>query len=267
MAAISELKVDSAAGEEEESEDDDYGLLLPREAQRYAATASLGSVVSLSDDEPLIIAYEVTLQRGLDCGGAYVKVFDDTVAVDAVSPASPYTIMFGPDKCGSNNKIHFIFPHKNPVTQTWEEKHQNETGVLKGDKKTHLYTLSLQADNNFAVYIDKVLSKRGSLLTHMKPAVNPPVNIDDPTDFKPSDWVDESQIDDPAAFKPDDWDESAPRMIPNEAAVKPETWLDDGQKKIADPNAVKPDDWDDEQVRILLFLCLFNGACWNLCTD
>jgi hypothetical protein len=46
--------------------------------------------------------------------------------------------------------------------------------------------------------------------------------IDDPTDEKPKDWVDEAQIKDPDAVKPDDWDESAPATIPDEDAVKPE---------------------------------------------
>jgi hypothetical protein len=31
--------------------------------------------------------------------------------------------MFGPDKCGNDNKLHFIFRHKNPKNGTIEEKH------------------------------------------------------------------------------------------------------------------------------------------------
>ena len=50
--------------------------------------------------------------------------------------------------------------------------------------------------------------------------------IDDPSDSKPSDWVDETEIDDPAAKKPEGYDD-----IP---------------KQIPDPEASKPDDWDDE---------------------
>lgn len=149
MAAISELKVES----EEEEGDEDYGLLLPREAQRYAATASLGSVVSLSDDEPLIIAYEVTLQRGLDCGGAYIKVFDETVVADAVSPTSPYTIMFGPDKCGGSGKIHLIFRMRNPIDGSVEEKHLIGASKIDGkwDNLPHLYVLKLQGNGTFEV--------------------------------------------------------------------------------------------------------------------
>lgn len=45
-------------------------------------------------------------------------------------------------------------------------------------------------------------SKKGNLLTHMKPSVNPPKEIDDPEDLKPEDWVDEPKMDDPNASKP-----------------------------------------------------------------
>ena len=31
--------------------------------------------------------------------------------------------MFGPDKCGSDSKLHFIFRHTNPLTKVVEEKH------------------------------------------------------------------------------------------------------------------------------------------------
>lgn len=31
--------------------------------------------------------------------------------------------MFGPDKCGNENKLHFIFNHKNPRNGTISEKH------------------------------------------------------------------------------------------------------------------------------------------------
>jgi calnexin len=49
--------------------------------------------------------------------------------------------MFGPDKCGSTNKVHFIFRHKNPMTGEWEEKHLKNPPAPKITKTTALYTL------------------------------------------------------------------------------------------------------------------------------
>lgn len=43
-------------------------------------------------------------------------------------------------------------------------------------------------------YVDKKDVKKGSLLTHMRPAINPPKMIDDPSDSKPEDWVEEETI-------------------------------------------------------------------------
>merc|ERR1712196_508857 len=54
---------------------------------------------------------------------------------------------------------------------------------------------------------DKETKKSGSLLEDFDPPVNPPKQIDDPTDEKPEDWVDEAKIEDPEASKPEDWDE------------------------------------------------------------
>lgn len=59
---------------------------------------------------------------------------------------TPYSIMFGPDKCGEDYKLHFIFRHKNPLNGDVEEKHAKRPDVdlkkIYTDKKTHLYTLS-----------------------------------------------------------------------------------------------------------------------------
>ena len=43
----------------------------------------------------------------LECGGAYMKLLQENAALHAeeFSNASPYVIMFGPDKCGSTNKV------------------------------------------------------------------------------------------------------------------------------------------------------------------
>ena len=47
------------------------------------------------------------LSDGLECGGAYMKLLQDNkkLHADEFSNASPYVIMFGPDKCGATNKV------------------------------------------------------------------------------------------------------------------------------------------------------------------
>lgn len=43
----------------------------------------------------------------LVCGGAYLKLLQENKKLHAeeFSNASPYVIMFGPDKCGATNKV------------------------------------------------------------------------------------------------------------------------------------------------------------------
>lgn len=114
------------------------------------------------------------------------------------------------------------------------------------DKQPHLYQLIVRPDNTFEIRVDHAIVNEGSLLTDFAPPVNPPREIDDPTDIKPADWDEREKIPDPDTKKPDDWDEDAPPQIPDASATKPEGWLDDEDEMISDPNAVKPDDWDTD---------------------
>lgn len=111
------------------------------------------------------------------------------------------------------------------------------------DKLPHLFTLHVHPDNTFTMKLDHKVINEGNLLDDFTPSVNPPHEIDDPEDKKPSDWDEREKIPDPEARKPDDWDEDAPAMIPDATATKPDSWLEDEPEMIPDPNAEKPDDW------------------------
>lgn len=229
----------------------DKGLVLMSRAKHHAIGSKLKKPF-IFDKKPLIVQYEVNFQSGIECGGAYVKLLSKTPEhnLDQFHDKTPYTIMFGPDKCGEDYKLHFIFRHKNPKTGQYEEKHAKRPDTdLKSyfsDKRTHLYTLVLNPDNSFEILIDQTVVNSGNLLNDMNPPVNPPSEIEDPDDKKPEDWDERPKIPDPDAVKPDDWDEDAPAKIPDENAVKPDGWLDDEPEYIADPDAEKPEDWDED---------------------
>ncbi|XP_018592834.2 calnexin [Scleropages formosus] len=229
----------------------DKGLVLKSRAKHHAIAAPMLRPF-IFDTKPLIVQYEVNFQSGIDCGGAYVKLLSQTpdLDLDQFVDKTPYTIMFGPDKCGEDYKLHFIFRHKNPKTGEFEEKHAKKPDAdlrtYYTDKKTHLYTLVLNPDNSFEILVDQTVINSGNLLTDMTPAINPPAEIEDPDDHKPEDWDERPKIQDPDAVKPEDWDEDAPAKIPDEDAVKPDGWLDDEPEYISDPDAVKPEDWDED---------------------
>jgi calnexin len=229
---------------------EDKGLSLSQEMKHYGFGTKFPEPLSMKSQNELVIQYEVKLEETLNCGGAYIKLPQYHVEdVGAMHSETPYTIMFGPDKCGSGtNKVHFILQHKNPITGVYEEKHCTETPSVRSDKKTHLYTLIIRRDNSFEILVDQKSQKKGTLLTDMVPSINPPEEVDDPMDSMPEDWVTEPKMPDPDATKPEDWDEDAPRMIDDPTAVKPAAWLDDAPLKIPDPQySEKPADWDDEE--------------------
>ncbi|OJD35143.1 calnexin precursor [Diplodia corticola] len=226
----------------------DKGLVIKDKAAHHAISAKFPKAVD-NTDNTLVVQYEVKLQDGLECGGAYMKLLQDNKALHAeeFSNASPYVIMFGPDKCGATNKVHFIFKHKNPKTGEYEEKHLKSPPSARISKTSALYTLIVKPDQTFEIKINGESIRNGTLLEDFTPAVNPAEEIDDPNDSKPEDWVDQAKIADPEATKPEDWDEDAPYEIVDEEAEKPEDWLEDEPSTIPDPEAEKPEDWDDEE--------------------
>ena len=62
------------------------------------------------------------------------------------------------------------------------------------DKLPHLYQLVVKPDNTYEIRVDHVTVNEGSLLSEFTPAVNPPREIDDPTDKKPADWDDREKV-------------------------------------------------------------------------
>ncbi|XP_014213702.1 calnexin [Copidosoma floridanum] len=228
------------------------GLVLKSKAKHAAISKRLDKPF-IFDDKPLIVQYEVIFQDNQICGGAYLKLLSvDPKHKDLrdFHDKTPYTIMFGPDKCGNDQKLHFIFRHKNPLNGSFEEKHakkpKERLEEIFQDKQPHLYTLIVKPDNTFVIKVDDNVVNEGSLLDDFTPPVNPPLEIEDPEDKRPKDWDDREKIPDPTAVKPDDWDEDAPAQIVDEDNEAPDGWLENEPPFIPDPNSVKPEDWDED---------------------
>ncbi|PIA40649.1 hypothetical protein AQUCO_02400012v1 [Aquilegia coerulea] len=230
---------------------DDYGLLVSEKARKYAIVKELDEAVSLKDGT-IVLQFETRLQNGLECGGAYLKYLRPQEAgwkSKEFDNESPYSIMFGPDKCGSTNKVHFIIKHKNPKTGEYVEHHLKFPPSVPSDKLSHVYTAILKPSNEVVILVDGEEKKKGNILSadDFEPSLIPDKTIADPDDKKPEDWDEREKIPDPNAVKPEDWDEDAPMEIEDEEAEKPEGWLDDEPEEIDDPDASKPEDWDDDE--------------------
>lgn len=230
---------------------DDFGLLVSEPARKYAIVKELDEPASLKDGT-VVLQFETRLQNGLECGGAYIKYLQPQESgwkPKEFDNESPYSVMFGPDKCGATNKVHFIFKHKNPKTGKLVEHHLKYPPSVPSDKLSHVYTAILKPDNELRILIDGEEKKTANFLSSedFEPSLIPSKTIPDPEDKKPEDWDERAKIPDPEATKPDDWDEEAPMEIEDEEAEKPEGWLDDEPEEVDDPEATKPEDWDEEE--------------------
>jgi len=184
------------------------------------------------------------LLQGIDCGGGYIKVLPPSTVPEELNGDTPYNVMFGPDICGSDRKVHVILSYK------------GENKLIKlhiyppRDDLTHLYTLILRPDQTYEVKIDDKTEGSGSILDDWD--LLPPKKIRDLKAKKPEDWDERKMIPDPEDKKPEDWDSvSEPELIPDPDAKIPEDWEEemDGEwiaSMIQNPNY--KGEWKQRQI-------------------
>lgn len=198
----------------------DKGIQTSEDARFYGISAPLTK--PFKSDKDLVIQYTVKHEQDIDCGGAYIKLlpFSSDFESKKFGGETPYSVMFGPDICGSNKRTHVIL-HSDDKN---DNLLINNDIPCEKDNFSHLYTLHLKTDNTFEVFVDNKSVRKGKL--------------EDEFDF-----LEPEEIEDPNASKPEDWVDS--HLMPDPTDVKPEGY-DDIPKEIADPDAKKPEDWDDE---------------------
>jgi hypothetical protein len=78
---------------------------VPAASRRYGLSTLLPQ--PLQPTEGLVLQYEVQFSEGHTCGGAYIKLLpaDPAFQPAQLSPKTPYTIMFGPDRCGPHSRV------------------------------------------------------------------------------------------------------------------------------------------------------------------
>lgn len=150
--------------------------------------------------------------------------------------------MFGPDICGSSTKkVHVIFNYKG-------ENHLIKKNIpCKDDELSHVYTLLVNPDKSYEVYIDLEKVESGTLEADWD--MLPPKEILDPEAKRPADWDDRRKIDDPSDSKPADWDK--PEFIPDADAKKPADWDDETDGEWEAPQIANPEykgEWKPKQI-------------------
>ncbi|KAF8987721.1 hypothetical protein BGZ52_003006 [Haplosporangium bisporale] len=191
------------------------GLRTTQDARFYSASTPLSATFDTSNDD-LIVQYTVKQEVPQECGGSYLKLLPAGYDASTFNGESEYAIMFGPDVCGVQSRVHVIFSHKGKNFLT-----KKEFPVPK-DTKTHLYRLIVHPNQKYSLMLDgDVKIDKVPLEEHWD--ILGPKTIPDPKATKPTDWVDVAKIEDPSHVKPANYDD-IPRYIPDPDATQPEDW-------------------------------------------
>jgi len=199
--------------------DDRKGIRTTEDARFYAVTAKLDEEFD-NTGKTLVFAFSVKHEQHIDCGGGYAKLLPPSTDPTKFNGDAKYSIMFGPDICGTETKkVQAILHHDGKNLLKKDDVTSPE------DEFTHTYALIVNSDDTYEVRVDGKSEASGNLKDDWE--FEKPKMIKDPKAKKPSSWVDSEYMNDPNDVKPDDWDN------------EPE--------KIVDPDATKPEDWDDEE--------------------
>jgi len=192
------------------------GLQTSQDAKFYAITKEIPTVNN--EGKSLVFQFSVKHEQKIDCGGGYLKLLPTGTDQENFEGSSAYSIMFGPDICGySTKRIHAIF------NQEGENLLTTKSTDCETDEFTHVYTLIVEPDNTYQILIDGEEKTGGSMYDDWEFEL--PKQIQDPSQSKPTDWVDAREIDDPEDVKPEDWEQPM---------------------EVVDPEAEMPEDWDEE---------------------
>jgi len=142
-----------------------------------------------------VIQFSVKHEQKVDCGGGYIKLLPSGLKQENFTGDSQYNIMFGPDICGADKKVHVIFHYKG---ENWLTKALIKPEI---DDLTHVYTLLVSSDLSYTVLIDQKEVKKGKIDEDFD--MFGPKTIKDPDVQKPEEWDDRAKIPDPDDVKPE----------------------------------------------------------------
>ncbi|XP_074310659.1 calreticulin-3-like [Silene latifolia] len=193
---------------------DDKGIQTAIDARHSAISAKINEFSN--KNRTLVFQYSIKFEQEIECGGGYIKLLSGFVNQKKFGGDTPYSLMFGPDLCGTDiKKLHLILSYQG---QNYPVKKNLE---CETDKLTHFYTFILRPDATYSVLVDNREKDSGSLYTDWD--ILPPRKIKDTKAKKPANWEEKEYIDDPNDNKPEGYD-SIPREIPDPSEKQPENW-------------------------------------------
>jgi calnexin len=198
--------------------------------------------------QTFIVQFEVRAQFHFGCASVFLRLYSDPSfdPLEQSNDSIPF-IEFGPEHCLTFNQSRFLlFTRADGVSVPHTVKRSHFIPV---DEIVHLYTLIIRPNGTFETLIDNRRIMDGTLADDFSPPLFEGPMIDDPSDEKPADWIDDVLIPNPNEVKPIDWDEDQPERIPEPGrATPPPGWQFDEPLVVPDPNDRRPDDWNVDQM-------------------
>ncbi|CAI0438937.1 unnamed protein product [Linum tenue] len=197
---------------------DDKGIQTTNDAKHFAISAKIPEFSN--KDRTLVLQYSIRLEQDIECGGGYIKLLSGYVNQKKFGGDTPYSVMFGPDLCGTQKKkLHLIVSYQG---QNYPIKKELE---CETDKLTHFYTFVLRPDASYSILIDGRERDSGSLYTDWD--ILPPRKI--------------------KAAKAKSMSLYSSITYPKFLCPLIMQGYDSIPKEIPDPSAKEPEDWDDEE--------------------
>ncbi|MBA0824909.1 hypothetical protein Goarm_021544 [Gossypium armourianum] len=149
---------------------DDKGIQTSGDAKHFAISAKIPEFTN--KNRTLVIQYSIRFEQDIECGGGYMKLLSGFVNQKKFGGDTPYSLMFGPDICGTQTKkLHVILSYQG---QNYPIKKELE---CETDKLTHFYTFILRPDASYSILIDNRERDSGSMYTDWD--ILPPRKIKD----------------------------------------------------------------------------------------
>ncbi|EAY04982.1 Calreticulin family protein [Trichomonas vaginalis G3] len=142
---------------------------IPGENALYARRGKVYSAVSTKFKHPInitekdfVLQYEMRAEFAFTCSGAYIKLFAGDFDPTKLTNETNYALMFGPDRCSSSKKVHFILNEFNRSPYKFKQLVMQDPPIPFDDTMTHLYTLIIRKNGTYSILIDNVPAKNGA---------------------------------------------------------------------------------------------------------
>ena len=161
-----------------------HSMQASEDMKFHSISAPLDKKASTTDGT-LVVQFTVKHEKKdyAFCGGGYIKLLPGKVDAKSFGGDTPYSIMFGPDLCGYDvSRIHLIFEHNG---ENLLKEDEIKLDYADKDEFTHLYTLVLEKDGSYEVFLDQDSKAQGNIVDGW---AFPDKEIKDPEVSKPEDW-------------------------------------------------------------------------------